>query len=224
MRITWYGHSAVMIDDGVKILIDPFIEGNPLSPVKPSELHPDLILVTHGHGDHLGNTMEIAKENNISVVAIYELAEYLSSKGVNAIGMNYSGTFEFKGKEITMVYALHTSGISSDNFEHSGGLPCGFIIKGSKTVYHAGDTGIFGDMKLIGDLYFPDISLLPIGGFFTMGIREASLAAKMLKTKTVIPIHYNTFDVIRQDPEKLKNELKGIAEVVILKPGETREF
>ena len=224
MKITWYGHSAVMVDDGVKILIDPFIEGNPLSPVKPSELHPDLILVTHGHGDHLGNTMEIAKENNISVVAIYELAEYLSSKGVNAIGMNYSGTFEFKGKEITMVYALHTSGISSDNFEHSGGLPCGFIIKGGKTVYHAGDTGIFGDMKLIGDLYSPDISLLPIGGFFTMGIREASLAAKMLKTKTVIPIHYNTFDVIRQDPEKLKNELKGIAEVVILKPGETREF
>lgn len=224
MKITWYGHSAVMVDDGIKILIDPFIEGNPLSPLRASELHPDIILVTHGHGDHLGNAIEIAKENNISIVTIYELAEYLSSKGVNAIGMNFSGSFEFKGKTITMVYALHSAGISMDSFDHSGGLPCGFVIRGTKTVYHAGDTGIFSDMKLIGELYQPEISLLPIGGFFTMGIREAAMAAKMLGSKIVIPIHYNTFDVIRQDPEMLKKELKGVSEVVILKPGQTVEF
>jgi len=224
MKITWYGHSAVMIEDKKKILIDPFIEGNPIATVKKEELHPDLILVTHGHGDHLGNAIEIAKKNDIKVVAIYELAEYLSSKGVDAVGMNYSGTFHFNDIEISMVYALHTAGISEDNFQHSGGLPCGFIIKGSKIVYHAGDTGIFGDMELIGKLYKPEISMLPIGGFFTMGISEAVLAAKMLNTKYVIPIHYNTFDLIRQNPEDLKKKLEGIANVIIFEPGETKEF
>lgn len=224
MKITWYGHSAFIIEDKNKILIDPFIDGNPNAPVKKEDIKTDLILVTHGHGDHLGNTVEIAKNNGAKVVAIYELAEYLSSKGVDAIGMNYSGTFNFNGIDITMVYALHSAGITEDNFQHSGGLPCGFIIRGSKTVYHAGDTGIFGDMQLIGKLYKPEISLLPIGGFFTMGIKEATYAAKFLKTEYVIPMHYNTFDVIKQNPEELRKNLKGIAEVIILKPGETIEF
>ncbi|MGC8663156.1 MAG: metal-dependent hydrolase [Thermoplasmata archaeon] len=224
MKITWYGHSAVMLEDKYKILIDPFIEGNPKATVKKENLKPDLILVTHGHGDHLGNAIEIAKKNDVQVIAIYELAEYLSSKGVNSIGMNYSGTYDFNGIKITMVNALHTAGISEDNFQHSGGLPCGYIINASRTVYHAGDTGLFGDMELIGKLYKPEISMLPIGGFFTMGIKEATYAAKMLGSKYVIPIHYNTFDVIKQDPEEFKNELKGISEVVIFRPGETKEF
>ncbi|MEM0077935.1 MAG: metal-dependent hydrolase [Thermoplasmata archaeon] len=224
MKITWYGHSAIMIDDSIKILIDPFIENNPLAPVKWQDLKPDLILVTHGHGDHLGNAIDIAKKNDIPVVAIYELAEYLSSKGVNSIGMNFSGTFEFKGKKITMVPALHSAGISEDNFQHSGGLPCGYVINGSKIIYHAGDTGIFGDMKIIGEIYNPEISLLPIGGFFTMSIKEAVYAAKMLKSKYVIPIHYNTFDLIKQNPEELKKDLMGVADVIILNPGETKEF
>ncbi|MDP8011401.1 MAG: metal-dependent hydrolase [Thermoplasmata archaeon] len=224
MKITWFGHSAVMIEDKYKILIDPFIEGNPATNVNKDDLKPDLILVTHGHGDHLGNAIEIAKKNDVPVIAIYELAEYLSSKGVNSIGMNFSGTFDFNGIKITMVYALHTAGISEDNFQHSGGLPCGYIINGSKSLYHAGDTGLFGDMELIGKIYHPEISMLPIGGFFTMGIKEAVYASKLLKSKYIIPIHYNTFDVIKQDPEDLKRDLKGIADVIIFKPGETKEL
>ncbi len=224
MKITWLGHSAAIVEGKKRILIDPFLDENPSARIKKDDVKADLILVTHGHGDHLGDASYISRKLKIPVVAIYELAEYLSSKGVESIGMNFSGTFDFEGIKITMVPALHSAGISEDGFQHSGGLPCGYVIRDEKSVYHAGDTGIFGDMELIGKLYAPDISMLPIGGFFTMGVDEAVLAAKMLRTKYVIPIHYNTWEPIKADPENLKKKLSGISEVIALKPGETASF
>ena len=222
MKIRWLGHSAFLLEGTKNVLIDPFITGNEKSPVKPDDINCDIIAVTHGHGDHLGDAVFISKRKNVPVVAIYELAEYISSKGANAVGMNFGGTYTYEGVEITMVPALHSAGITEANFTHNGGLPAGFIIHmDGKTVYHAGDTGLFGDMKIIGELYKPDVALLPVGGLFTMDPKLAVIAAKWIKPKVVIPMHYNTWPPIKQNPEKMRAPLEkeGI-KLVILKPGE----
>ncbi len=226
MKITWLGHSAFLMEGTRKVLVDPFITGNDKSPVKPDDIDCDLIAVTHGHGDHLGDAIFISKRKNVPVIAIYEVAEYINSKGATAIGMNFSGTYEQDGVRITMVPALHSSGITESEFTHSGGLPAGFIIEmDGKTVYHAGDTGLFGDMKLIGELYSPDVALLPVGGLFTMDTRLATIAAKWIKPKVVIPMHYNTWPPIEANPEEMREDLEreGI-DLVILNPGESYEF
>ncbi len=218
MRIRYLGHSAFLIGE---VLVDPFITGNPLYPGKGYE-EAKVIAVTHGHGDHLGDAAKIAKEKGIPVVAIYEIAMYLSKKGVDVIGMNFGGTASVEGYNITMVPAVHSSGITEDDFTHSGGQAAGYIIsKDGKSVYHAGDTMIFGDMKLIGDLFKIDVALLPIGGFYTMDTKQAVLAAKMLRPKYVIPMHYNTWPPIQANPEDMRPALKeeGI-ELIVLKPGE----
>ncbi len=226
MKIRWLGHSAFLIEGSKKILVDPFITGNDKAPVKPDDVDCDIIAVTHGHGDHLGDAIFISKRKNVPIVAIYELAEYISSKGANAVGMNFGGTYEYEGVKLSMVPALHSAGITESNFTHSGGLPAGFVIEmDGKRVYHAGDTGLFGDMKLIGEIYHPDVALLPIGGLFTMDTKLATIAARWIKSKYVIPMHYNTWPPIEANPEEMREDLEreGI-KLVVLKPGEAFEL
>ncbi len=223
MKIVWLGHSAFLLEGSTKVLVDPFITGNELSPVKPDEIECDIIAVTHGHGDHLGDAVFISKRKNVPILAIYEIAQYAASKGANSIGMNFGGTYTHKTANITMVPALHSSGITESNFTHSGGVPAGFIIQmDGVTVYHAGDTGIFGDMKLIGEIYKPDVALLPIGGLFTMNTELAVKAAELIKPKYVIPMHYNTWPPITANPEEMREPLENLGiKLVVLNPGES---
>ncbi|MEM1922031.1 MAG: metal-dependent hydrolase [Desulfurococcaceae archaeon] len=220
--IKYLGHSAFDIvltglDGSEKhLLIDPWLD-NPLSPVKPSdyrdiELH--YILITHDHGDHLGNALDIAKLTKAKIIGIYELATYAREKGVEAIDGNIGGRINISDLDIVMTPAVHSS---------TRGSPVGFVIRGRDvTIYHAGDTGLFSEMELIGDLYNPDIALIPIGGHYTMGIREAVKAVELIRPKIAIPMHYNTFPVIKADPVKFKEYVEGTTpvKVVVLKPGE----
>ena len=176
----------------------------------------DVIAVTHGHADHLGNAEDLAKSYNVPVVTNHEISVYLSERGVNAEGMNIGGTIEINGAKITMVKAEHSSDISPTI---SGGVAAGFII--NDRVYHAGDTGLFGDMELIGEIYAPQIALLPIGGRYTMGIDEALVAIELIYPEIVIPMHYNTFPLIEVDVNEFvkKAEALGV-EVIVPKVGE----
>lgn len=221
MKITWLSHSAFLIEGSEKILIDPFLNGNPMAPIKPEDVDCDLICVTHGHGDHLGDAIPIAKRLGVPVIAIYELAQYISSQGAEAVGMNFGGTLKREKSSITMVPAVHSSGITEAGFKVDGGLPGGFVISmDGHVIYHAGDTALFSDMKLIGQLYKPDISLLPIGDLYTMNPHTASIAAEWLVSSTVIPMHYNTWPPIEQDQTVLGKMLEGKADVKVLRPGE----
>ncbi|XRP96682.1 metal-dependent hydrolase [Methanocaldococcus sp. 16A] len=212
--ITWYGHACFKVDN---VLIDPFVP-NPLCNLPFDEIMEgvDVIAVTHGHADHLGNAEELAKTYNVPVVTNHEISVYLSERGVNAEGMNIGGTIEINGAKLTMVIAEHSSDISPTI---SGGVAAGFII--NDRVYHAGDTGLFGDMELIGEIYAPQIALLPIGGRYTMGIDEALVAIELIYPEIVIPMHYNTFPLIEVDVNEFvkKAEALGV-EVVVPKIGE----
>lgn len=228
MKIIWLGHAAFLIEGTKKVLIDPFITGNPTSPVKPEDICPDIILVTHGHGDHLGDTIEISKRCGAPVICIHELSRYFSKKGVEAIGMNIGGTAELqrlKGVRATMVNALHSADIVENDDIISTGNPSGVVIEmdGVK-IYHTGDTDVFLDMQLIGELHTPSIMLLPIGDWYTMGIKGAVKAIELVKPDIAIPMHYNTFPVVEQNPEEFKEAVaeRGLkTEVVVLKPGES---
>jgi len=227
VKITWLGHSAFLFEAEKKVLIDPFISGNPKAPCSPEDLDPDIIAVTHGHADHLGDTIEIGARAGCRIISIHEVANYIKSKGVFAEGMNKGGTVDVDGITFTMTEALHSSSIDASGFSFDGGCPAGFVIGiGGHTIYHAGDTGVFGDMQLIRELYEPEIAFLPIGDKFTMGIKEAVKAVELIKPKIVIPMHYSTFDVIEQDPEKFKRavEAKVDTKVIIMKPGEALEL
>jgi L-ascorbate metabolism protein UlaG (beta-lactamase superfamily) len=224
VKIKWLGHSAFLFEAEQKLLIDPFISGNPLAPCSPEELNPDIIAVTHGHRDHLGDTIEIGKRTGCRIISVHEVANYVKSKGVFAEGMGKGGTIYVEGIKLTMTEALHSSSIDASGFSFDGGSPAGFIIRiNGHSIYHAGDTGIFGDMQLIGELYKPEVALIPIGDRFTMGIKEATKAVELIKPEIVIPMHYNTFDVISQNPEEFKRavEAKVDTKVVIMKPGES---
>jgi len=224
--VKWLGHAAFIVDyeDKVRIVIDPFLV---VSPVKADEIDGvDLLLVTHAHQDHVGDSCEILKKNpKAKIVAIYELASHISEKCGHSefIGMNIGGTWRYvkDGAEvlITQVEATHSSmGI---------GAATGFVIRFPNfSIYHAGDTGVFPGMELIGRLYKVKLALLPIGSHFTMGIPEAVEAVKMIKPETVIPMHYNTFDLIKADPEEFKNAVENATstKVVILQPGESKTF
>ncbi|WP_010480076.1 metal-dependent hydrolase [Thermococcus zilligii] len=223
VKVRFLGHAAFLIEGSKKVLIDPFLSGNPKAAARPEELEADLILVTHAHGDHIGDAIEIAKRTGAKVVAMYDVANYISkqAKGqVETVGMNYGPT-EIEGVGIIQVPAWH----SSSDGVHSIGNASGFIVRlDGRTIYHAGDTFVFSDMALFSELYGPiDVALLPIGGHFTMGPREAAKAVELLKPRKVVPMHYSTWPPIAQDPEEFTRLVGNKAEVVILEPGEELE-
>jgi len=229
VKVTYLGHSAFKITSpkGMVIYIDPFLSGNPKTPPEMKTVEKaDLILVTHGHGDHLGDTLAIAEKTKAKIVAIAELGRYLTKKGAkNVTGMNKGGTYTYQGVSITMVHALHSSSVTEGDQIIYAGDPAGFIIRFENgfTLYHAGDTAVFSDMKILGDIYRPELSLLPIGSHFTMDPREATYAAKLLGSKYIIPMHYGTFPVLTGTAEEFSKLMKEVpqAKVLVLKPGET---
>jgi L-ascorbate metabolism protein UlaG (beta-lactamase superfamily) len=215
MQLTWLGHSCVLLDGSRKILVDPYTEGGSVAGIPA-----DIVAVTHGHDDHMGETVALNKKT----IAITEIARYLRQKGLAAEGMNIGGTLMVDGVTFTMTPALHSTCIEEAGPGFTGGAAAGFVIgmDGVK-VYHAGDTGLFSDMKLIGELYHPDVALLPIGGRFTMGVAEAMMAANFIGAKTVVPIHYNTWEKITADPFALKKAVERTTDikVMVLRPGES---
>ena len=233
LTITWLGHSAFYLisSSGKRVLIDPWLD-NPKAPSYAKNLDGvDLILVTHGHSDHLGNTIEIAQRTGAKVLAIFEIIIFLQNKGVSsnqAQGMNKGGTIDFDGIKVTMVDAKHSSGIDVGTTVIPGGEAAGYVVRFENgfTVYHAGDTSVFGDMKLIAQLYKPDVALLPIGGFYTMAPREAALACKLLKPHHIIGMHYGTFPAISGTPDELKKHLPVSLRkrVITLEPGSPYKF
>lgn len=227
VSVTFYGHAAFKLAGaGVAVLIDPWLS-NPLlaTPVdKVGEI--DLILVTHGHGDHVGDTVAVAQKTGATVVAIHELSVILANRGVSqVVGMNKGGTFTYKGLDITMTQAIHSSTVEEEGQLVAAGDPVGFVVRfpNGFTAYHAGDTAVFRDMELIRELYQPELAMLPIGSHYVMNPAEAALACRLLKPRWVIPMHYGTFPVLTGTPEELQDYLKGEAgiQVIALKPGET---
>ena len=215
MEITWLGHAAWLIEsDGKRVLIDPFITGNPSAPVGSEELDRiDLIMVTHNHSDHLGDAVKISNRTGAKVVSMFENVNMMHSDGLkqeNGFGMNKGGELiDIGGLKVALVQAVHS------------GNECGVILGiGNKTLYHAGDTAFFSDMELIGEQFSIDVAFLPIGGYFTMGPKQAAKAAKAVKAKVVMPMHYNTFPQIKQDPEMFIQMLSGQRGIVAL-PGKT---
>jgi len=224
-KLTWYGHAAFLLESGqYKILFDPFISGNPLAPVKAEQLSATHILVSHGHGDHLGDTVAIAKRTGATVIGPYELAAYCASKGCQMHPMHIGGSYAFPFGRVKLTIAHHGSGYEEYGRVLYLGNPCGFVVNvEGKNVYHSGDTGLFMDMQLIGELNPLEVALLPIGDNFTMGPEDALKAVEFLKPKTVVPMHYNTFDLIKQDPKAFAARVKG-SQAVVLEPGKSLEF
>lgn len=222
MQISYHGHSVVkIVTNGTNILIDPFINGNGQTDLKVENENPDVILLTHGHNDHVGDTVELAKKNNSLVVAPNELAEYIGWQGCRVHNMHIGGAHQFEFGKVKFVQAFHGSSYVTENKEIIYmGMPSGILFTAEgKTIYHAGDTALFGDMELIGKRHPVDVAFLPIGDNFTMGPEDAAYAVSLIKPKIVVPIHYNTFPPIVQDPADFAKLVED-ADVQILKSGE----
>lgn len=227
MKITFMGHSGLLAEaDGLRVVIDPFLTGNPKAAMKAEDLKADAVVLTHGHSDHTSDALGISKANNCPIIAVFELAAILGGKGADTIGMNTGGGYEWKGIRLKFTQAFHSNSYQDgDQFLYAG-QPAGVLLTmGGKTLYHTGDTALFSDLKMIGERNRIDIAAVPIGDFFTMGPDDALVAAEWIGAKQVIPIHYDTFPPIQQDAAafcaKLENlGIKGHP----LKPGESVEL
>lgn len=228
-KLTWFGHATFKITtpSGKVVLIDPWVQGNPMCPESMKKLDRlDLMLITHGHFDHIADAVALAKQHKPQIVAIAETCAWLESKGVkNTHPMNKGGTQRVDEIEATMVHAVHSCGILDDGKIIYGGEASGYVVRfpGGLTVYHAGDTAVFSDMKLIAELYAPELALLPIGDLYTMGPREAAHAIRLLNVPHVVPMHFGTFPPLVGRPEELKKLTQDIAglEIHALKPGDS---
>jgi len=220
IKFDYIHHACFTIGNkDTKIIFDPFLDGNP-GGITPADVKVSYILVSHAHADHLGSAVEIALQNNATIISTAEVAGLVAEKGAQAHAMHIGGTYDFPFGKVRVTPAFHGSGVP-------GGHACGFIVHFfGKTIYFAGDTSLFSDMKLLGEIENIDYAILPIGDNYTMGPDDAKRAAAMLKAKTVIPIHYNTWPVIAQDPEKFKQavEAEKIASVIVVKPGKSIEL
>ncbi|MDA8200125.1 MAG: metal-dependent hydrolase [Thermaerobacter sp.] len=226
--ITWLGHAAFLIETsrGRRLVMDPFLTHNPMCPDGFRHIDAaDVITVSHGHSDHMEDAAAIGQRTGAPIVANYEIASYLQDvEGAPAtIGMNKGGTVEVAGLRLTMVEAVHSSGIATPEGQRYGGEAAGFVVEleDGLTLYHAGDTNVFSDMRLIHDLYAPAIALLPIGGHFTMAPKEAAYAVRLLGPQVVIPMHYGTFPPLTGTPAALADLVGDQARVVALQPGES---
>jgi L-ascorbate metabolism protein UlaG (beta-lactamase superfamily) len=224
-RLRWLGHASFLIEtDGKRVLIDPYLTDNPAAAVKAAEVPADFILVSHGHGDHLADAVPIAKRTGAPVIATVEIADWIKKQGVEKVhGQQHGGSFTYPFGRLKLTWACHGSGLPDGSY---GGNPCGFLLytKDGKKIYDAADTGLFGDMRLIGEEGL-DLALLPIGDNYTMGPDDALRAVKLLQPRKVMPMHYNTWPLIAQDAaawaKRVKAETK--TEVAVLKPGEWLE-
>ena len=228
--ITWLGHSAfhVVSPRGRHVLVDPWLEGNPMAPVGDAPItHADVILVTHAHDDHARDVERLAKKFKCTVICAHEASIWFERNGVeNVTGMGKGGTVSVAGLKVTMTSAVHSSSFDGGPDPHYAGEPAGFVLtlENGATIYFAGDTGPTMDMQIIGDLYQPEVAVLPIGDHYTMGPREAAYAARLVRSRWVIPCHYGTFPVLTGTPDALRIELEkqGVGAVVVApKPGET---
>jgi L-ascorbate metabolism protein UlaG (beta-lactamase superfamily) len=221
-RVCWLGHACLLVEsDGKRLLMDPFLTGNPAAAAKPDEVPADFILVSHGHGDHIGDAIAIAKRTGATVIANYEISEWFKTQGVSKVhGQQHGGGFRHPFGRLKLTLAFHGSVLPDGTY---GGNPCGFhlFLNDGIRIYNAADTGLFGDMRLIGEDGV-DLAILPIGDNYTMGPDDALRAVKLLQPKKVLPIHYNTWEVIAQDApawaQRVRKETQ--TEAVVLKPGE----
>lgn len=224
MKIDYIGHSCVLLNGSKKVLVDPFITGNPKAKITADEVEADYILVTHGHADHLGDAVEIAKRTGAEVIAMVELGNWIGAHGVTAHPINIGGSLDFGDFKVKMVSATHSSCLPTGEY---CGLAAGFIFwLDDICFYHAGDTGLFSDMAYVIAGFEIDLSFLPIGGYYTMDAKDAVKAVKWLECKDVMPIHYNTFPAITTDLDKFVHDvtIHTVATARPVQPGESLEY
>ncbi len=218
MKITWLGHSALQLAGSKTVYIDPFLSGNPVASMTLDNVDKaDVVVVTHDHGDHLGDAHAICKKTGASLVSFFEIAEAAANQGITAEMMNVGGTITVNGVIVSLVPAFHTGGL--------GGTAVGAVVEfDGQKVYHAGDTGLTKEMELIGEMYTPDIGFLPIDGRFNMSPRLAAKAVELLQIPKIVPFHYDTFPLVEASPEEFKKLVGDRSEIIILKPGESVEL
>jgi L-ascorbate metabolism protein UlaG (beta-lactamase superfamily) len=222
VKVTWHGHAALTLDvDGTILLVDPYLSDNPAAETGPEDVKADYILISHGHGDHVGDAVEIAKRTGAMVISNFEIANWMGDRGLEVHPQHLGGGFEYPFGYLKLTLALHGSGLPDGSY---GGNPAGFLLttKDGKKIYLACDTGLFGDMRLIGEEGI-DLAVLPIGDNFTMGPKDALRAVEFIHPKHVIPVHYNTWDLIAQDPNAWADEVEAQTDtkVHVLEPGES---